>query len=134
VHTAARDKDAVSAATLAVEMALYHVSRGSTVIGRLRELYEKYGYFEETQVSKYFKGASGHTIMSGLMTGLRTKPPSSIGGNAVLQLKDFKEQTTLSLSAGTKIKDIGLPSSNVLQFLCDDHSIITARLRAPSRK
>jgi phosphoglucomutase len=127
VHTAARDKDAVSAATLAVEMALYHVSRGSTVIGRLRELYEKYGYFEETQVSKYFKGASGHTIMSGLMTGLRSKPPSYIGGNAVLQLKDFKNRTTLSVRAGTKTKDIDLPPSNVLQFLCDDLSIITAR-------
>ena len=61
------------------------------------------------------------------MTGLRSKPPSYIGGNAVLQLKDFKNRTTLSVRAGTKTKDIDLPPSNVLQFLCDDLSIITAR-------
>jgi phosphoglucomutase len=127
VHTAARDKDAVSAATLAVEMALYHVSRGSTVIGRLKELYEKYGYFEETQVSRYFKGESGLGIIANLMAGLRAKPPSAIGGTSVVAVKDYKDRTTFTLSSAARVSDIDLPPSNVLQFFCDDASIITAR-------
>jgi len=127
VGTSVRDKDAVSAATMTAEMALYHVSRGNTVIGRLRQLYEKYGYFEETQVSRYFKGESGLGTMNNLMTKLRARPPASIAGQRVLAVKDFLDHTTLNVASGLKVRDIDLPSSNVLQFFCDDLTIITAR-------
>ena len=127
VNTSVRDKDAVSAATMAAEMALYHVSRGNTVIGRLRQIYEKYGYFEEAQVSRYFKGESGLQIMNNLMTKLRTRPPATVAGQRVVFMKDFQDHTTLDVSTGLKVKDIDLPASNVLQFFCEDLTIITAR-------
>lgn len=127
VNTSVRDKDAVSAATMAAEMALYHISQGTSVIGRLRQLYEKYGYFEEAQVSRYFKGSSGLQTMNNLMTKLRTCPPATLAGQRVVSMKDYKDSTTLTVSTGRKVKDIDLPSSNVLQFFCQDQTIVTAR-------
>jgi Phosphomannomutase len=127
VGTSVRDKDAVSAATMTAEMALYHLSQGRTVIERLHQLYEKYCYFEETLISKYFKGESGLQIMNGLMAKLRQEPPKSLAGQKVVTMKDYNDGTTMEVGSGSKTKDILLPSSNVLQFCCEDFSIITAR-------
>ncbi|HUI91484.1 MAG TPA: phospho-sugar mutase [Chitinivibrionales bacterium] len=127
VNTSVRDKDAVSAAVMTAEMALYHVSQGRSLLDRLNQLYEKYGYFEETQVSRYFKGESGLAVMNGLMERLRMAPPAKLGGLAVATVKDYLDGTSLDMKDKTKKKAIALPSSNVLQFVCGDGSIITAR-------
>ncbi len=46
-----RDKDAVIAAMLVCEMALYYKEHGKSLYEALIELYEKYGYFKEQLVS-----------------------------------------------------------------------------------
>jgi phosphoglucomutase len=127
VNTSVRDKDAVSAAVMTAEMALYHLSQGKSLLDRLNAIYETYGYFEDAQVSRYFKGESGAAVMAGLMAKLRTLPPASFGGRKVVSVKDYKDGTTADVTTGTKKKDIALPSSNVLQFVCDDGTLITAR-------
>jgi phosphoglucomutase len=90
-------------------------------------VYEQYGYFEETQVSRYFKGESGLGVMNGLMDRLRSAPPKSLGGLKVVLVKDYMDATTLEMTTGARQKNMALPSSNVLQFVCSDGSIITAR-------
>ncbi len=127
VNTEVRDKDAVSAAVVTAEMALYHLSNGSSLLDRLNAIYETYGYFEETQVSRYFKGESGAAVMGGLMAKLRTSPPASFGGLKVEFVKDYQPGTTLDMATGKSRKDISLPPSNVLQFLCAGGTTITAR-------
>ncbi len=127
VNTEVRDKDAVSAAAMAAEMALYHVSQGRTVLDRLNQLYEQFGYFEEALISKYFKGESGVAIMTACMTGLRSSPPRLFAGQKVTSIKDYRDHTTLDMEKGRKVKNIPLPSSDVLQLCCDDGSIITIR-------
>lgn len=127
VGTAVRDKDAVSAAAMAVEMALYHVERGSSVIGRLNEIYEKYGYFQETLVSKSFEGQAGLETMRKLMDDLRTTSPATFAGQRVVAVRDYQNGTTTIVSSGERRNDINLPPSNVLQFVLDDKSTITAR-------
>ncbi len=54
--SAVRDKDAVSAAVMTVELTLFHRSRGKTLMGRLREIWSEFGYFRESGVSGVFKG------------------------------------------------------------------------------
>jgi phosphoglucomutase len=125
-NTYVRDKDAVSGAAMAVEMALYHVSQGNTVISRLNTLYEQFGYFEEALVSKYFKGESGLKTMNGFMAGLRKTPPEVFAGVRVTVVKDYKNRTAMERKTG-KVENIALPSSDVLQFLCDDGTLITVR-------
>ncbi len=128
VGTSVRDKDAVSAAAMAAEMTVYYrVVRGSSIAERLNEIYLKYGYFEELLVSKYFEGHEGLQKMQGIMDRLRSNPPSTFAGQAVVAVKDYLEGTTTVLSSGTREKDIDLPSSNVLQFFLSDMSIVTAR-------
>ncbi len=122
-----RDKDAVSAATMTAEMALWNVSQGRTVLDHLKEIYEKFGYYEETLISQYFKGQSGQQIMAKLMADLRSEPPRTLGGIAVTEMKDYKDGTTRNLLTGDMDTDIDLPSSNVIQFVLEDGSLVTAR-------
>ncbi len=121
-----RDKDAVSAAFLAVEMTLYHRSKGKSVLDRLKELWNEFGYFEELLISRYFEGQEGKKIMDNLMSSLRDDPPKKFGGIPVEQVKDYKTGMTRYVS-GKKVNDIKLPSSNVLQFFLVDGSKVTVR-------
>lgn len=127
VNTSVRDKDAVSAAVLTAEMTLYQVSQGRSLLDKLDSLYRTYGYFEETQVSRYFKGESGQSVMTALMARLRKDPPKTFGERTVLLVKDYADGTVVDMASGARKKSIALPSSNVLQFVCDEGSVITAR-------
>jgi phosphoglucomutase len=122
-----RDKDAISSAFLTAEMTLYHRVHGKSLLRRLEEIYEEYGYFEELLVSRAFKGMRGLELMEKLMKQLRENSPGEIGGSAVLMVKDYKTGETRHMKTGEARKDIDLPSSNVLQFLLEDGSIVTAR-------
>jgi len=124
--TEVRDKDAVSAAVLTVEMALYYLVQGKTLVDRLRELFDTFGWYREVLVSKGFKGQEGMEKMKKIMEALRNASPSRIGNLSVLKIKDYltgieKDQK------GTIIGSIDLPRSNVLQFFLEDGSILSAR-------
>ena len=114
-----RDKDAVSAAALTAEMALYNLSNGMSVIEYLDSIYEKYGYFREDLISKTFKGEKGLKVMGALMDSLRTKTPEKLGGLKTASVRDYLK--------GVVIEGLTLPSSNVLQFTLEEGSIVTVR-------
>ncbi len=126
-NTEVRDKDAVSAACLTAEMTLYHLTQGKTLLDRLDEIYAEYGYYKELLISKYFEGQEGLATMQRLMEKLRKNPPKEFAGQSVEAMKDYKDGTTLNLAASERTGDIDLPSSNVLQFILTDESVITAR-------
>ncbi len=127
VHTEARDKDAVSAATMTAEMALFHVAAGRSLMDRLREIWRQYGYYEELLISRYFKGQAGAQTMAVMMESLRTNPPCSFAGQGVLLIRDYKNGTTFNVKSGQAEKNIDLPSSNVLQLVLADGDVVTAR-------
>ncbi|MDR1306991.1 MAG: phospho-sugar mutase [Treponema sp.] len=115
VETEVRDKDGVSAAALTAEMTLYWRSRGKSLLDRLKELYERNGYWRELGISKYFQGPGGAAIMKGIMDKYRSAPPASLGGIKVSKVRDLKN------GAG------GLPASDVLQFYLADGTVVSAR-------
>jgi len=127
VNTQVRDKDAVSASAMTVEMALYHKSQGRTLWDQLREIWKRYGYFRESLISKAFKGESGLGAMRALMDRLRNSPPKLFAGQKVVSVKDYLTGETINPSTGKHEKNIDLPSSNVLQFILEDDSIVTVR-------
>lgn len=127
IGTHVRDKDAISAVLMTTEMALYHVSQGKSVLDRLDEIYEQFGFFDEIQISKYFRGQSGKQVMAGLMKTLRENPPREFAGVAVSRIRDVKENTLYDLERGEYVEDIELPSSNVLQFFLADETVVSAR-------
>lgn len=127
VGTAVRDKDAVSAATMTAEMALWNVTQGRSVLDYLNEIYEKYGYYEEALVSNDFEGQRGAAIMDKLMLDLKDNPPESFGGIKISEIIDYENSTTRYCRSGELKKNIDLPPSQVLQYILEEGSIVTAR-------
>ena len=112
---------------MAAEMALYHANEGRTLFDQLRNLWKKHGYFEETLISKTFKGEAGLQKMNELMENLRKNPPEVFAGQPLQMIKDYKTGSTYLVKDKSYHKDIDLPPSNVLQFILLDGSIVTAR-------
>ena len=126
VNTEVRDKDAVSAAVMTVEMCLYYRSQGKSLYRRLQELFFQFGHYREALVSKEFKGEEGMRQMEGLMNALRTSPPDRIGSRKVVKIKDYLAGLERD-AEGRETGKISLPRSNVLQFFLEDESILSAR-------
>jgi len=127
VGTAVRDKDAVSAAAMTAEMALWNQRRGMSVMDHLRELWSRFGYWQEILISRNFEGEKGQDIMRELMASLRSDTPHKIAAIGVSAIMDYRDGTTTTLSHGRKEKNILLPTTDVLQFAMEDGSLITVR-------
>ena len=125
VGASVRDKDAISAAAMTAEMALWNRVRGKSLIEYLRELWSRFGYWQEILISRNFEGQRGQETMNALMTSLRDEPPSSIALIKVSEIRDFRDGTTIA--NGVRKKNIELPSSDVLQFVLRDGGLVTAR-------
>ena len=121
-----RDKDAVSAVALLCEMAAYEKSKGSTLFDKMIELYIKYGFYYENLISITKKGMNGQQEIAAMMEGYRQSPPSTINGVKVVTLLDYELQKGTNLLTGDTWT-IELPKSNVLQFVTEDGSKISAR-------
>jgi phosphoglucomutase len=121
-----RDKDAVSAVALLCEMAAYEKDKGRTLFDKLLDLYVEYGFFKEDLISITKKGMDGQQQIAAMMESYRKNPPQSIDGSAVVKLLDYQLQKGRDLKTG-KEWDIKLPKSNVLQFILEDESVISAR-------
>jgi phosphoglucomutase len=121
-----RDKDAVSAVAILCEMAAYEKNQGRSLYEKLLDLYVKYGFYKEHLISITRKGMNGQKEIAEMMEGFRKNPPKQLNGTAVDELLDYELRKSHNLQSG-KISDIGLPKSNVLQFILADGSKISAR-------
>ncbi len=121
-----RDKDAISAVALLCEMAAYEKSKGRSLYGKMIDLYVEYGLYKENLVSITKKGMNGAKEIADMMEGYRTNPPKTIDGVAVAALLDYELQLGKNLQTNETYA-INLPKSNVLQFLLNDGTKISAR-------
>jgi phosphoglucomutase len=121
-----RDKDAISASALLCEMAAYEKSKGKTLFDKLIELYIQYGFYYETLISLTKNGMDGQQVIAKMMDEYRQAPPMLINGSKVTCLLDYLLQKGTNLLTGDSW-DIHLPKSNVLQFITEDGSKISAR-------
>ncbi len=121
-----RDKDAIAAVALMCEMAAYAKDQGLTLFDKMIELYQQYGFYYENLISITKKGMNGQKEIADMMDGYRKNPPLTIDGAKVLQLLDYELQKGTNPSTG-ETWPITLPKSNVLQFITEDGSKISAR-------
>jgi phosphoglucomutase len=121
-----RDKDAISAVALICEMAAYEKEKGRSLFDKLIDLYINYGFYKEGLISITKKGMRGQEEIAEVMQEYRLNPPSSINGSPVVQLLDYQLQIGTNLQT-KEPWDIKLPKSNVLQFVLEDGSKISAR-------
>ncbi len=122
--THVREKDAVNASMMIIEMAAYYKTQGKTLVDVMDSLYERYGMYLNSLLNFGFEGANGMKKMADMMSSLRNNPPKSIGGMDVVKIADYLESKSADLVTG-KTQDITLPKSNVLSYsLPDDNKVI----------
>lgn len=121
-----RDKDAISAVALLCEMAAYEKSKGRSLYAKMIDLYVQFGLYKENLVSITKKGMNGAKEIADMMEGYRSNPPATIDGVPVAALLDYELQTGKNLQTG-ETYHINLPKSNVLQFVLNDGTKISAR-------
>jgi phosphoglucomutase len=121
-----RDKDAVVSCAFIAEMTAFYKDQGSSLYEALLDMYVKYGFYKEKLVSITKKGKTGAEEIVAMMDRFRSNPPAKLGGAKVVTLKDYTLKKETDLISG-KVKDIDLPKSDVLQFITEDGSIISAR-------
>ena len=121
-----RDKDAVVASMLIVEMAAYYRTQGITMLEARENLYKKYGVFKHQLESFTFEGAAGMHKMAELMQELRTNAPKTIAGLPVLEFADYIKGTAVNLANGAE-RDLNLPKSDVITFFLPDHASVVVR-------
>lgn len=104
-----RDKDGVSSAVIAVEMAAYHKARGKNLIERLRELYDEFGGCKDKTRNYFFEGPYGAMTMESLMEYFRERVNDQIGSTRIIEKIDYQDET-------------GLPKADVLEFILENGS------------
>ena len=109
-----RDKDAVNGAFLICEMFAYYAALGISLLDKLNELYEQYGYCLNTLHSYEFEGAAGFDKMQRIMADFRAGI-TSFAGKKVIKCNDYKEGVD------------GLPKSDVLKYFLEDHCSVVVR-------
>ena len=109
-----RDKDAVNGVFLIVEMFTFYKSLGISLLEKLDELYQTYGFYSNYLNSYEFEGISGFKKMQSLMADFRTNF-SAFG--------DFKIERVIDYKKG--IDD--LPKSDVLKMFLSDGVTLVIR-------
>ena len=121
-----RDKDAVTSALLACEIAAAAKSNGSSFYDTLLELYTKHSFYKERLVSFTKKGMDGAAQIKQIMIDLRKNPLTHIDGSKVTFVNDYDASTEKNMSTG-EVKIMNLPKSNVLIYHTEDGTKVAAR-------
>lgn len=121
-----RDKDGVSAVALLCEMAAYEKQKGRSLYQKMIDLYVQFGCYQEHLLSITKKGMDGQQQIAAIMDGFRKDPPQSLYGSSVVSVLDFESGIQRDLLTRSETA-IMLPKSNVLQFVLEDGSLISAR-------
>lgn len=124
-----RDKDGVSACSLAAEAAAWcRDTKGMTLYEWLQDLYVKFGFYREGLVNVVRKGKDGAEQIQNMMVEYRNNPPQSILGSKVVKILDYKTLEELDVATGKKSPIEGVEDkSNVLQWITEDGTKVSVR-------
>ena len=106
-----RDKDGVTAALVAAELAAALKAEGRTVLDRLHEVFRTHGAHVTRQQSIRLTGSDWLTRVTAAMAAVRTTPPVEVGGRRVVDVED--------LALGKR-----LPPSDVLIWTLDGARLV----------
>ncbi len=118
--TYARDKDAVVASMLIVEMAAWYKKQNMTLFDAMDALYKKYGYFVEKGISIVEEGVEGPARIAAMINKIRNNCPSELGGLHVDAVRDYTVGL-IKYADGTE-KSTGQPKNNMLYLELENGS------------
>ena len=117
----ARDKDGISAVMSLCEAAAFYKSKGMTLWDEMIDIYEKYGYYKEGQVSIVLEGSQGAQKIKDMMDNLRGKSTLKIGKYKVNVFKDISNGILKDMDTG-EVSEMNLPKSNVLYYELENNN------------
>ena len=120
-----RDKDAQQACLMLAEAASFYKSKGKTLCDILEQCYQKFGYYNESQLSIVLEGADGAEKMKKLMDGLRNNRLTTIADTKVTLWQDFLTKQESDFTKESVLE--GYDTSDVLKYFLEDGSWIAVR-------
>lgn len=124
-----RDKDALIAAVLLAEMALYYKERGLSLFQALEELYARYGYRYDKLISIELPGRAGEERIAGILPELQKNRRRLLSGEDLCAIEDYRRLVREETGSGRQ-EAISLPASDVIKLVFCDGSWLAVR---PSR-
>ncbi|MBE7087627.1 MAG: phospho-sugar mutase [Clostridiales bacterium] len=123
--THCRDKDAVVASMLFAEMVCYYTYNAISVYKRLQDLYLKYGYIFDTNVSIKYSGLNAMKDMNAVVDKMKSLKVDEIGGLKVEATRDYSVAKRTA-NDGT-VTDIDSPTTNAVYYELEGGSFICIR-------
>ena len=124
--THARDKDAVVASMLCAEMVCYYTYVGKTVFGRLQEIYKKYGFVLDKNVSIGYSGLNAMKEMNAVVDGLKSKKVQNFAGIPVEAIRDYSAAKRFVSSTG-ETENMDTPKCNCVYYELAGGSFVCVR-------
>lgn len=123
--THCRDKDAVVASMLFAEMTCYYSTKGVSVYRRLQEIYEKYGYVFDTNISTAYTGLNAMKEMNAVVDKLKKVKIDSLGGLKVIATRDYS--VAQRRTADGMVENIDVPKNNAVYYELKGGSFVCVR-------
>lgn len=121
-----RDKDGVITACMLAEMAAWLKIQDKSIYTLLHTLYQKFGYYEEQIHAIIQQGKQGAEAIQAMMQRYRTSDMKRLNNQRIVMIKDYRTGQAKDLLSG-KTHKIALPTSDVLQFITEDESMVSIR-------
>ena len=120
-----RDKDAVIAVTLILEMAVWYAEKGKDLYEVFLELSRKYGGYAEELKTITLSGLDFSAKIDAVMSRLRSPEFAGIGEFKAADIEDYEKGFAVKKD-GSKTS-LSLPKSDVLKVFFEDGSWLAAR-------
>ncbi len=120
-----RDKDAVVASMLCAEMVCYYTYKQQSVYARLMDLYAKYQFTLDRNISIKFGGLNAMKEMNALVDSLKTKKAEKFDIYNVVAVRDYSASVR-RLSDGTE-EAMDIPQTNAVYYELENGSFICVR-------
>ena len=119
-----RDKDAIQACLLIAECMSYYKHEGLTLVDVLNNLYERFGYHHEDQVSLTLKGSEGSQKIKSILNHFRTSSIDEFAGIKVIGKEDYLLGEKTYKGVQSKLY---FPASDVIKFYLEDGTWLAIR-------
>ena len=126
IGTHARDKDAIVASMALCEAAAYYKTKGMSLWDKMKEMYERYGYWRDGVQSIELKGKEGIEKIQNTLSLMREDVPTKIDRYDVIKVKDYLKDTATDIKTG-EVTTTGLPKSNVLYLDLSEEAWVCIR-------
>ena len=120
-----RDKDAVVASMLCAEMVCYYTYIRQSVYGRLMDIYDKYQYVLDKNISIKFDGLNAMKEMNALVDSLKTRQVEKFDIYNVVAVRDYSASVR-RLADGTE-ETLNIPKTNAVYYELENGSFICVR-------